>query len=650
MAVGEFLSQRISIESVTAHPFEQVVSKFKSATTVRATTRLLTVIGLLKQDLPAKEVESTVRTFLSAFMILGHTTEVLHSHHQPIEMVPLHQSAHIFQALTSQARVFVTSLEYYLHTLHEDPSLPKLWSTYLSAFAEWKSHDSTILVEMLVEKFIDLDLMLLDIQESEAMAVVVEEYSAGIKSGQMLLLSKIRRLIGDDTRATVRSAVQAGRRRRTARLSQREAEPVVESMEEVGEIIDPLPSGVVTNRRIMHELALNPDYQIPAPTKTDEERQREDNFKDTFYNALLESLKHNDQSLLPTVINDIKHRLLSLLQPSTPSHTALSETLDETIIAQECHRNLFDVNNFVTYATNTMRQLCAPVRDADVTTIPAINGVDEVETMVLRLRRIPKVLGMMALDSANFHMRVARPGLVSHAIGYERAKFAEDLESGRVTLEKTIEWIEEAAAKVIQESSTSERPTAIQIWRRAYMDLLFSNQVPPETFHLDVDRLVTLRIKVRDVVTLAALILISKTFTAGNTSRPLDWSHLSSRLAILHSSSPESILAEIDRFIASPNIKRDLLLSMIRRIQNDARDPCVVLLERRVKAFLTTVLMGGEVRGLEGVGLGEVEESLRVLGKEFGGPGRVNWSCYREWYEDISGIYLERNSLGRNGD
>jgi len=89
---------------------------------------------------------------------------------------------------------------------------------------------------------------------------------------------------------------------------------------------------------------------------------------------------------------------------------------------------------------------------------------------------------------------------------------------------------------------------------------------------------------------------------------------------------------------------------MIRRIQNDARDPFVVLLERRVKAFLTTVLMGGEVRGLEGVGLGEVEESLRVLGKEFGSSGRVNWSCYREWYEGISGIYLERNSLGGNED
>jgi hypothetical protein len=162
--------------------------------------------------------------------------------------------------------------------------------------------------------------------------------------------------------------------------------------------------------------------------------------------------------------------------------------------------------------------------------------------------------------------------------------------------------------------------------------------------HLDIDNLATLRTKCRDTVTLAALLVISKTFTAGNTSRPLDWSNLSRRLGVLQDDSAENILAEIERFIASPQIKRELLLSMIRRIKNDVGDPCVVLLERRVKSILSTVLMGGEVGSLAGVGLGEVEMDVKEITKIAGGLGKVNWGCYREWYDDVIGKYLDRVS------
>jgi len=86
----EFHSVKVTVESVTQHSFEQVVAKFKSPTTVRATHRLLTVLGLITHDvIPEKEADSIVRTFLSAYMVLGHTTQVLHSHTQPMELVPL---------------------------------------------------------------------------------------------------------------------------------------------------------------------------------------------------------------------------------------------------------------------------------------------------------------------------------------------------------------------------------------------------------------------------------------------------------------------------------------------------------------------------------------------------------------------------------
>jgi hypothetical protein len=641
IALKDFQGLRISVDSVTSHSFEQVVSRFKSAMTIRIAARLLTVLGLIPHGTPEKEINSLVRTFLSAYMILGHTTEVLHSHDQPLEMVlPLTQlQTDKFQDLTSKARTFLTSFDL------QSPNLSTQWQTYLSAFQEWKSHDASILVEMLVGKFVELDSMLLDIQDSSAMTTVVEEYFQAIKSGQMLLLTKVRRLVGDETRNMVRRAVQAGRRRRLQLQQQQQQNPVQAVVDEpaneelVGEIVEPPTSSHgLSNRRIMHELAINPDYEITAPKKSEEQRLQEDTFKQAFYETLESSLRNSDQLLLPPLIHDVKFRLLSLLQPSTPSYTSLSTHLDETIVQQECQRGIFDRGTFLDYVQNTMKQLCAPIRDSDVLAISSIVGIDDIITFVLRVQRIMEVLGIMALDSANFHLRIARPALLSQALQYERKKFAEQLEAKQINLNKTTQWIESAI------QPTDQLTSGAIVFRRAFIDLLFTEADIPETFEFDIDRISSLRTKIRNTVTLAALLLISRTFTAANNTRQLDYLLLAQRLRVILDSSAENIQVEIDRFITSPpaTVKRDLLLSMIRRVKSDLRDPCVLLLQRRVNAILTAVLNGGEVTGLAAMGLGEVEVDVREITQLVGVLGRVNWGCYREWYEDIVRGYLER--------
>src|SRR5579859_120884 len=200
-AIREFQAQRISLESVANHTFDQVVGKFKNPGTVRAATRLLLVVGLVDTDVGQQDLDRLVRTFLSSFMIVGHTTEVLHSHDQALEMVTTYRiESNIFQDLIAKANQFVNALERYNHVQRSVDALSTLWQSYLSAFQDWKAHDASVLVEMLVGKFVDLDLMLLDIQNSPTMQAVVEEYTQGIKDGQMHLLQKIRLLIGDKTR------------------------------------------------------------------------------------------------------------------------------------------------------------------------------------------------------------------------------------------------------------------------------------------------------------------------------------------------------------------------------------------------------------------------------------------------------------------
>ena len=630
-AVKEFVPLDITIESITALPFEQVVDKFRAPATVNTTSRLLSVLGLIKPSLSDKEGDSLVRTFLSAYMILGHTQEVLHSHDQPLQLVPPIPPPTKFQDLTSKAHTLLTLLERHNRLLISTPLLRPHFTSYLTAFQSWKSHDSPILVELLVSKFVDLDGMLQDIQSSPTMQSVLEEYTQAIKSGQMLLLAKIRRLVGDETRNIVRRAVQAARRRR------REVVPVRDQVQEDSvqvEIIEPPRMNVgLSNREMMHELALDPEYEITLPQKSEEEQLREELFKKTFYDGLLSSLRGGDMSLIPGIVGDIKSRLLSLLQPSTPSYNSLSEQLDGTIIAQECQRNLFDMEKFTRYVIGVMRQLCAPIRDDDIASISSLQGNNINETFVLRVQRIMEVLGLMALDSANFHLRIAKPTLLPQATAYERTKFAEDLEKGNVTLEKTTKWLETAAQRELSNASSSSNPSSI--WRNAFIDILFSSDELPETLGMDIGRISTLRSQISSVVTIAATLLLAKTFSAGNTSRNIDFAQLAQRLKVLSSESVENIVLEVERFIGP--LKRDLLSSMIRRVRSGEGDPCVSILERRVRSILDSILSGGEISkaALSGMGLGDVETEIREIIRMAGKVGKVNWACYREFYQDI---------------
>jgi len=248
------------------------------------------------------------------------------------------------------------------------------------------------------------------------------------------------------------------------------------------------------------------------------------------------------------------------------------------------------------------------------------------------------------LDSTNFHLRIARPGLVGQAVQYERTKFGEQLAKGDIILTRTTEWLEEVAGKILEErgSSRTDPPLhGIDVWRHAFADFLLSQTEVPETLSLDQDRLDDLRRELTEVLLLAAILLVSKTFSAGSTARNINWSILASRLKVLQSESPENIVAEIVQFISSPQLKRDTLLSVVRRIKTGS-DPCVMLLQRRIKTVIMNSLVGGEI-SVTGMGFGEVEKEVKDVVQRIGKVGKVNWACYREWYEGIVGSYLERN-------
>jgi hypothetical protein len=55
-------------------------------------------------------------------------------------------------------------------------------------------------------------------------------------------------------------------------------------------------------------------------------------------------------------------------------------------------------------------------------------------------------------------------------------------------------------------------------------------------------------------------------------------------------------------------------------------------------------LIGSET-SVTGMGFGEVEKEVKDIVENIRKVGRVNWACYREWYEGIVGSSLEGASF-----
>jgi hypothetical protein len=88
--VKRFLELGLTIESVRDTSFENISLVFQEEKVQKATARLLKLCGLLKslEDGGQVEIEKSCRTFLSAYLILGHPAEVLSNDGESEKVVP----------------------------------------------------------------------------------------------------------------------------------------------------------------------------------------------------------------------------------------------------------------------------------------------------------------------------------------------------------------------------------------------------------------------------------------------------------------------------------------------------------------------------------------------------------------------------------
>ena len=210
--------------------------------------------------------------------------------------------------------------------------------------------------------------------------------------------------------------------------------------------------------------------------------------------------------------------LINLLPEKSKLIIELQEALDTHLIEQQIEKKVFDVKGCLDYVTSKMLQFCAPVRDS------AIKAIKKETDLVLIFEQIFNVLEDMKVDMMNYQLQSIKPMVKQQAVEYEQKKFNESLENNEISLDKTSAWLQKYA-ELLKESSFSRNPENIEhpdlkvsyekVYHDGILGLLFSSSrleisEIPETFHLDIERLLFMQNEAQALCIVAALIMLLK--------------------------------------------------------------------------------------------------------------------------------------------
>ncbi|KAI1634020.1 IQ calmodulin-binding domain-containing protein [Biscogniauxia mediterranea] len=541
-AVREFSELGLTIDGVRDTSFEKVVELLAQEKVLMVTARVLCICGLSEGDVGSVDEMAAVRTFLSAFLILGHPTQVLSnkdhkgeqeqvgSSGQPIPRDDLANPQ--LQDLVAKARDLLISFENILSRLtsmnnYTAPpallgALPEAYATFHNAFIAWKARDSNALVEVMILQFVELDAILQTVKDRTEEAVT-ESYRQSIKDNQLMLMVRIKRLAGaQQGKKMIFDAVRQARKARAAKKPVGDTKPRAADHSLGGEAsvtdhataehvvssqlqtLTPPPSPpskkepkqsilqlsyppiLPDNRVIVHELAINREYRIEYQHFQEQHKLRmEPLFQD------LRSGPRNEEKefhYLVIMANYIRDRLQHLVKSGSSMYTFIGEILDTEVAQRQFLTGSFSYEKFFSSMGSLLPKLCAPVRDDEVKDLVE-NKLREGD-VVDRLEALISFIDLMLYDYANYMLQVAAPNLAEHASPYEAKRFAEELDSGLTTLVRAEASWRTAHNKVYAEAARRDpeginhprsRPTPDKIYWQVLLDEFTQPSPSPDT-------------------------------------------------------------------------------------------------------------------------------------------------------------------------
>jgi len=713
--VKEFLAFGLSRESVMTSDFEEAGALLSQTKVLTNTSKVLKLCGLLEGERGGTGDMANVRTFLSSFLVVGHTTEVLTTNGEQEQdlIAKANDLIASFEHLLSTPSVLLGNLPSPVHL----ESLSEKWSTFCTAFSAWKAKDSTVLVQTMIAQFVELDAIWQTVKD-DTDGDVAADYHAGIQYNKTMLLARLKQLVGPDKAlATIRNAIRESRKA-TARPAKRrpsdikpraavtqtvgeaagsksralsiqldDAQPSTTSTgqrvglhaSELQRVLQPIPD----NRVLVHELAIDREYMVKP----------QDGLRQVVNQAVFDTMRTDVEAgigdrWVVAMAETIRERLLRLLTPGNSLHQLVTEVLDTTIIENQIRVGSFSYEKFFSFMATILPKLCAPFRDSDVRVLTEdqSNNPD----MIDRLAKLMHAIDLLSLDYSNFLLAVNAPTLIAEGPGYEQRRFAQDLETGSITLAKTYRWWRLAKAKAVAEAdrrtpdnvtTPGNRTNPGRVYIHGLVDLAtgfgdLRDIDVPETLELDQARLSRLRDDIRKIVTISTILLTAKNLLKRDVRS--QWKAEATRIWDLLSESgltdqptstdnqtpttstddlPTKILSTISAAHALPPSTKSLLAATTRRVvalytqhtsaQKQPTDHVMKVLHQKLKSHILSRCLASSatdrVRAatdassvLAAGGMSEFVARVGALVEEVVKVGEVDRKAHGGWYEEVA--------------
>ena len=566
----EFADLGLTIDGVRETSFENVVELLAQEKVLVGTANILRICGLKEGESGSVNEMTAVRTFLSAFLILGHPTQVLSSkgdsgEQEQVGALPMKRDDLAnpqLQDLVAKARDLLISFENVLSRLNaannytpppaQLSSLSEVYATFYNAFIAWKARDSSTLIDMMVLQFVELDAIWQTVKDSTE-AAVTESYKEGIRENQIKLMVRIKKLAGPvQGKRLIANAMREARKARAAKKpvgdsKPRAAESEPPSIPDLAASEKSVTSHLQTltppstpprfersranelrtvgsvlpeNRIVVHELAINREFRIELEDSP--EQKRRDEMNQMIFNAMRQAVaSRNSDDWVLNMATNVREKLQHLLKEGNSMHSLIGEALDETVVARELQSGHFSYEKFFSFMGSILPRLCAPFRDDEIKIL--VEQTLQSGDVVDRLQALMHFIDLMQLDYANFILQQGAPDLLKHGLAWETKRFSEIMEETSNDLSKAENSWREARTKVMTEAARRDpeniglaraRPTPEKIYAQMLVDvftsLSSSSSNIPETLDLDKKRIMRIRADVLRIVTTGAVLLQSK--------------------------------------------------------------------------------------------------------------------------------------------
>ncbi|QUC21869.1 uncharacterized protein UV8b_06110 [Ustilaginoidea virens] len=739
----------LSVDGIRDTLFDTVVQLLAQEDVLVVTARLLRICGLREGD-PASVAEmAAVRTFLSAFLILGHPNQVLSNKHDERDeaeagagdalgahRLPIADLANPqLRDLVGKAKDLLVCFENILARLTASnrytcppalrDALPESYAVFYNAFIAWKSRDSDALIEVMLMQFVELDAIFHTVKDATDDAAAAL-YRQSIQDSQLMLVVRIKKLAGAERgKRLIFKAVSEARRSRRSKKKSGDTKPrvVAESSACGGGDGDDDAAATATslvsaeshtlmmtppatppgggdrkrpddaatpkagvlngllpdNRVVVHELAINREYQIPAPEYVEHKAALARPVYAKMRAAVARSDTAANFGYFMLMVGYIRDKLRRLLKPGNSMHNLIGEMLDPEMAEKQFRVGSFSYEKFFSAMGSLLPKLCAPFRDDEVRDLVQnkLGGQDLID----RVEALNGFIDVMMCDYINYLLKTAAPRLIESAAQYEAKRFDADVARGGMGLAAAEAAWRSARAKVTAEAQkrdpegvghgrpthASPQPTAARFYAQMLVDV-FTQPTPvraehiPEMLRLDGQRVADVSATVQRIVTAGAVLLQCKNLLKRDVRSP--WKTEANRImAVLeadHASAEATLqgtMAALEAGRSMPAATRGHLRALVAKVLKagremgrqgaEPREPVLRLLLARLRGNILARLAPGsasdKVRAanaagerLASLGLSEFVDRVRGIADLLDKVGSVDRSAHGVWWDAVS--------------